>query len=194
MWLFGYGSLIFRPSFTFVERREAWINGWERRFFQGSPDHRGTPAAPGRVVTLLPVEGAWCAGVAYRLEAWEAARVLAEVDVREQAGFERCEVSLHAAPASTPFASGTVYVASATNAHYLGPASAELIAAHVARSAGPSGSNTDYVLRLAAALREMGASDPHVEEVAERLARVSIAGGEHAGGAGGPARGGVAPG
>jgi cation transport protein ChaC len=175
MWLFGYGSLIFRPSFTFLERRAAWIEGWERRLFQGSPDHRGTPEAPGRVVTLLPVPGAWCAGVAYRLDAVEGAKVLAEVDVREQAGFERVEVALHASPSPpssrAPFAVGVVYVASATNTHYLGPASADSIAAHVARSAGPSGSNTDYVVRLAAALRDMGAVDPHVEEIAERLAR-----------------------
>ena len=175
MWLFGYGSLIFRPSFTFLDRRAAWIEGWERRLFQGSPDHRGTPEAPGRVVTLLHAPGAWCAGVAYRLDALEAAKVLAEVDVREQAGFERVEVALHESPSPSerPFAVGIVYVASPTNAHYLGPASADRIAAHVARSVGPSGSNTDYVVRLAAALRDMGEVDPHVEEIAERLMRTA---------------------
>jgi len=69
MWIFAYGSLIFRPAFPFVERRRAFVRGWMRRFWQGSPDHRGVPDAPGRVVTLLPSEAETCGGCAYRIEA-----------------------------------------------------------------------------------------------------------------------------
>ena len=47
VWLFGYGSLIYKADFPYIERRPASIEGWTRRFWQGSHEHRGTPMAPG---------------------------------------------------------------------------------------------------------------------------------------------------
>ncbi len=67
VWLFGYGSLIWKADFPFLERRPAHIHGWARRFWQGSHDHRGTPEAPGRVATLVREPGAVCHGMAYRI-------------------------------------------------------------------------------------------------------------------------------
>src|SRR5689334_7046687 len=63
--VFAYGSLIFRPSRFFGEPRPAVVRGYRRAFRQASPDHRGTPEHPGRVVTLIRDEAATCAGVVY---------------------------------------------------------------------------------------------------------------------------------
>lgn len=90
MWIFAYGSLIFRPSFEYLERRRAFLPDYVRRFWQGSPDHRGIPEAPGRVATLVPAaqdKKEWCGSCVYRLDPQHSENILAELDIREQAGF-----------------------------------------------------------------------------------------------------------
>lgn len=165
-WLFGYGSLIWRPDFPFLERTPARINGWARRFWQGSHDHRGVPHAPGRVVTLVPMTDAVCAGVGYLIDE----DVFAHLDEREKNGYERHEVTLELEPKGA--APGVVYIAPQGNHAFLGPAPPQEMVAHIQRSAGPSGRNRDYVLELAAALRELGAHDEHVFDLERRLLRM----------------------
>jgi cation transport regulator ChaC len=169
IWIFGYGSLVWRPAFPHEERRAAWIDGFVRRFWQGSTDHRGVPGAPGRVVTLVPESGARCWGMAYRVHSDQVAMVLETLDIREQGGYERLELPVHfdppAGPAATPHVCGLSWVATPANHNYLGPATTGAIAGQVRRSHGPSGPNPEYVLRLAEALRELGADDPHVYEL-----------------------------
>lgn len=167
MWIFGYGSLIFRPSFPYEERREAWLRDWARRFWQGSTDHRGVPQAPGRVVTLVPEPGARCWGMAYRIAAERVEEVLTHLDFREQGGYARHMLRLETR--ELPIAEALVYVAGPTNAHYVGPATVEEIAAVVRSAHGPSGSNRDYVQRLAEALAQAGEDDAHVTELARLL-------------------------
>ena len=95
MWIFGYGSLIWRPSFPFVDRQAAWIEGWTRRFYQASTDHRGVPEAPGRVVTLLEAPGERCWGMAYQLPVDQLDEILDHLDYREKGGYTRHTVKLH---------------------------------------------------------------------------------------------------
>lgn len=171
-WVFGYGSLIWRPSFPFVARRRAVLEHFARRLWQGSTDHRGVPGAPGRVVTLIAAPSERCVGVAYAIAADALDDVLQHLDHREKGGYTRHEVSLAlsaetAAPAEN--VPGVVYRAVPDNDEWLGDASAASIAAQVAAAHGPSGSNREYVLRLADALRALDAADPHIESIAARL-------------------------
>ncbi len=170
-WIFGYGSLIWRPDFEFSQRVRGFIRGWSRRFWQGSPDHRGVPEAPGRVVTLVPEAEATCWGVAYRLAEQTALPTLAQLDLREREGYERHTVEFNAVDRTAREGSwpALVYVAREGNRHYLGPAPLAVIVEQVRRAAGPSGANSAYVLELEAALGALDASDPHVSEIAEAL-------------------------
>jgi cation transport regulator ChaC len=160
-WVFGYGSLVWRPDFPFEERRPGWVSGWTRRFWQASTDHRGTPAAPGRVVTLVEAAGMRCWGMAYRISAEVREAVFAHLDHREKGGYERHAVAIHSDTGQAAV-QGVVYLATAENPHYLGDAPLASIAAQIAVSHGPSGPNSEYLLRLAATLRDHGEHDEHV--------------------------------
>ncbi len=122
-WLYGYGSLIWQPPSGLAGREPVFVRGWSRRFWQGSPDHRGTPAAPGRVVTLVPDEGAICWGVAYSLGAVDADALLASLDVREAGGYTRTDLEVHADDPSQVPRRAITYIGTDTNSSYLGPAS-----------------------------------------------------------------------
>ncbi len=169
-WIFGYGSLVWRPAFDHVEQAPGFLRGFARRLWQGSPDHRGVPNAPGRVVTLVPEADAVCWGMGYRVEpgAWE--EVLRALDERESGGFERLCLELDFGTAGRPPVRALVYVAPSGNPNFLGPAALDEMASQILRARGKSGSNAEYVLRLASALRELDAEDEHVFAVASRLA------------------------
>lgn len=163
VWLFGYGSLIFKADFPYLERRPASIRGWARRFWQGSHDHRGTPAAPGRVATLVPQAGALCDGMAYLI----TPPVFGHLDQREKNGYLRCVTAIQFDDGSQ--AEGLIYIASEHNPAWLGPASEREIGRQIAAAAGPSGRNRDYLLALAAALRALGKDDPHIFAIERHL-------------------------
>jgi len=169
-WVFGYGSLVWRPAFAFLERVPGYIRGWERRYWQGSTDHRGVPEAPGRVVTLISAPRSECWGIAYRVapDAWE--HVASALDHRERGGFDRKRVTVEFREPDRRAVRALVYVATERNPNYLGPASDVEIAAQIRNAHGPSGPNREYALELAAALRSIGAADDHVFAIADLLA------------------------
>ena len=165
VWLFGYGSLIFKADFPFIERRPASIRGWTRRFWQGSHDHRGTETAPGRVLTLVRDADAACAGMAYLI----TPQAFAHLDQREKNGYLRLAIGIDFDGGGS--AEGLAYIATADNAAFLGEAAERDIARQIAAASGPSGHNRDYLLALADALRGLGKDDAHVFAIERHLAQ-----------------------
>ncbi len=163
LWLFGYGSLIFKADFPYLDKTPAHIRGWTRRFWQGSHDHRGTHEAPGRVATLIEQAGALCHGVAYHI----TPDVFDHLDYREMNGYLRFTTTLTFQ--DRPAADGLVYIATEENTAFLGAAPERDIAAYIQHKEGPSGRNADYLKDLAAALRALGAHDDHVFEIEGHL-------------------------
>ncbi|MEE2654930.1 MAG: gamma-glutamylcyclotransferase [Pseudomonadota bacterium] len=173
IWIFGYGSLIWRPNFDFLEKRPAVINGWVRRFWQGSTDHRGVPGQAGRVVTLDEEPNGDCWGVAYRISSANREKVLSSLDIREKGGYTLKNVKIYFSNSIKDWVRGVVYIGKPNNPDYLGPETSIRIAKQVIRSNGPSGPNDEYVYRLADALRAMGVDDQHVFEVEKFVRNLS---------------------
>jgi cation transport regulator ChaC len=170
LWIFGYGSLIWKPEIPFDLRLEGYIHGFQRRFYQGSTDHRGVPGAPGRVVTLLPQADAVCWGIAYRIPPERQAEVLQRLDHREKGGYDRIHTAFHAREAIVSKSiMVSLYHATPTNPNYLGPAPLKEMSRQIIQSVGPSGANTEYLLELAGALRRMNLEDRHVFALEERV-------------------------
>jgi len=170
VWIFAYGSLIWRPDFCYAERARGFVRGWSRRFWQGSTDHRGLPGAPGRVLTVTPEASGSCWGIAYRLDECTRDATLQALDERERGGYERYVVDFHcndgARGGSWP---ALMYVAGPDNPNYLGPAPLASIAEQVQRAHGPSGSNREYLLELHAMLLTLGIEDDHIQGLAALL-------------------------
>ncbi|XP_054788519.1 gamma-glutamylcyclotransferase 2-3 isoform X2 [Prosopis cineraria] len=176
MWVFGYGSLIWKAGFPFDESVVCFIRGYRRVFHQGSTDHRGTPEYPGRTVTLEPAEGEW--GVAYKIYKKEDQEIaFTYLEAREKQYDKKVYLDVFAElTATTPAISGVmVYIASPdkdVNTNYLGPASVEEIARQIIRAEGPSGPNTDYLFQLEKALLQIGCQDKHVMDLANEVRRI----------------------
>ncbi|KAL5421109.1 hypothetical protein PMIN06_006771 [Paraphaeosphaeria minitans] len=180
-WLFGYGSLIWKPPPHFDERVPGYIEGYVRRFWQASEDHRGTPEAPGRVVTLIdrahwdtltdahePTERVW--GAAYHIPRAKVAEVREYLDIREINGYSiQFTPFIPSSSPSTPMQT-LVYIGLPSNPQFLGPQDPDALAAHILKSRGPSGENRDYLFQLEEALGGLGsgAGDAHVSDLVER--------------------------
>ncbi len=159
VWLFAYGSLIFKVDFPYVESKVASIRGWSRRFWQGSHDHRGTEKNPGRVVTLIESPDAVCGGVAFLVDS----SVFSQLDMREKNGYLRFTTEI-------TFCDGThdkaiMYIATPDNEAYLGEASEYDIARQICCAKGASGQNCEYLIELARSLRKLGLHDRHIFDI-----------------------------
>ena len=162
---------MWRPGFAFEHRRVAAVRGWQRRFWQYSPDHRGIPEHPGLVVTLIEAVAATCHGIAYQPVETQRQQIMAELDVREQNGYDLVEVSVEFEDGEV--AEGVTYVASPSNPSFSGPLSNANIARRIVTAHGPSGSNREYLEALGHCLAEIGKSDEHVTRLCEVLAQQS---------------------
>jgi cation transport protein ChaC len=167
LWVFGYGSLMWRPGFEYLERQGALVHGWRRSLCIYSHVYRGTPERPGLVLGLD--RGGACHGVAFRVAAALRERTIDYLRRREQVTAVYLERNVLAHLADGTKANAVTYVADRRHGQYAGHLAREQLLRLVIQGAGQSGPNVDYVLNTEAHLRENGIRDPVLEWLAAQL-------------------------
>lgn len=167
-WVFGYGSLMWRPGFAHVSSEPALIRGYHRRLCVKSHVHRGTPLAPGLVLGLD--RGGSCSGLAYRVEAAMWDRTLAYLRAREQVTMVYREA---VRPVRLLRSGGVVealtYLVDRKHPQYAGSLSDDELLALIRQGQGISGRCVDYVVSALTHLRSMDIHDMRLETLSRYL-------------------------
>lgn len=182
--MFGYGSLMWRPGFDFVEQRPATLHGYHRSFCIYSHHHRGTRENPGLVLGLD--EGGSCVGSTFLIDGVDAAEVTAYLNERELIGYayvpRTLEVTLGGEDGpETSVISAYTFVADQSHDHYAGNLPVSDAASLIMKAQGVAGLNRDYLINTIRHLEQTGVDEPDLyallREVETRVGMIDLGGG-----------------
>ena len=169
LWVFGYGSLMWRPGFEFIEQVPARLIGEHRALCVYSFDHRGTPEKPGLVLGLD--RGGACRGIAFRVAAGLRDATVEYLRGREQTTHVYREVmrSVWLDNEARERVSALTYVVDRGHVQYAGRLSLAEQLRYVRQGHGQSGVNREYVLSTVAAIEAEGFRDAPLHQLAMML-------------------------
>lgn len=170
-WIFGYGSLMWHPGFSYSEKQLACIFGYHRSLCIYSCHYRGTPQQPGLVLGLS--RGGSCRGMAFHIPRKEAQQTYDYLVAREQINgvYRQRQVRIYLADGRN--VQSLVFVADCRHPQYAGPLACPDMARIVANARGKTGSNLDYVFNTLNHLRELNVRDHGLESLARHLCPVT---------------------
>jgi len=166
-WVFGYGSLMWRPGFDYVERQAATLHGRHRAFCIYSVHHRGRPDRPGLVLGLAP--GGSVRGAAYKVSDAQWSRTYAYLREREQPTETYVESTAAVRLADGRRLRALVFFSDRGHPQWAGDLGLEAQARLIAGARGLSGANIDYLRDLVGHLREDGAGERGMERLLARV-------------------------
>lgn len=166
-WVFGYGSLMWNPGFTYEERQGARLHGYRRALCISSTVYRGTEEKPGLVLGLE--RGGSCHGVAFRVAAKNHDVVMAYLRERELVTNVYKEKSVPLNLFDGRRLSAVTYVADPFHEQYICGLSATEAAHIIAQASGSSGPNEDYVVNTIEHLNNMDIRDQLLESIASEM-------------------------
>jgi glutathione-specific gamma-glutamylcyclotransferase len=165
--IFAYGSLIWRPGFTYLQKEKAIVQGYHRSLCIYSHVHRGTPERPGLVMGLDV--GGECEGVVYYVAQEDFAATHAYLQAREMINGVYEEKWLEVQCASGQRCHALVYCVVQNHPQYTGQLSLDKKLSLIKDSKGQSGHNPDYVQNTHQALCELGIKDEELAALCARL-------------------------
>ena len=167
VWVFGYGSLMWRPGFQYVHKEMARLYGYRRSLCVWCREHRGTANEPGLVFGLDA--GGSCSGIAYRVADRDKHGVLEYLYERELVNPVYVPKWLPVRLQHCRTVRALTFTTDRSREQYAGTLGAEQIAVVVRRAHGRSGHNLDYVTNTVAQLAELGIRDGQLMRVLELL-------------------------
>jgi cation transport protein ChaC len=173
-WVFGYGSLMWRPSFAFVERAPALLRGRRRAFCIYSVHHRGTADRPGLVLGLA--SGGAVRGAAYRVADVDWPETWAYLREREQPTETYVEARAQVRLAGGRIITAVTFLSDRAHPQWAGVLDPERQARLIAGARGLSGDNVDYLRDLVGHLRAEGIRDRAMERLLERVEHLESGG------------------
>jgi len=172
VWLFAYGSLLWKPACEVAESRRAIVYGWHRAFCIRIARFRGTPERNGLMMALD--RGGQCHGMIFRLPAAQLHESLdklfrREMVIKTSSNVPR-RVTAHTVDGHVR---GVAFVVDQQSPHYSGKLELEAVADVVSTAAGHWGSCAEYLRQTVAHLEELGIRDRNLWRlqamVAERI-------------------------
>lgn len=160
-WVFGYGSLMWRPGFPFAEMIPARLDGWRRDMCIQSIHYRGTPDVPGLVSGLTP--GGECLGRVYRIEPHHKAEVIDYLDERELVTDVYLPQHHDVALSDGRTVSARVYVADVEHDQFAGHWPVERKVSYLLQGTGSEGRSLEYLSNIVDQLSDLGISDESLE-------------------------------
>ncbi len=159
LWIFGYGSLMWRPGFEFEEAVAGRVEGWRRGFYIYSTHHRGTHARPGLVLALD--RGGTCTGIAFRVATYRVAETLAYLREREQINgvYREQRMAVRLDDGSHRHVEAIAYVAERRHPSYAGRLPLSTQARLIRAAAGVSGPNLHYLINTLRHLDTLGVQE-----------------------------------
>jgi cation transport protein ChaC len=169
LWVFGYGSLMWRPGFAYLERIPARLTGLHRALCVFSFVHRGTPERPGLVLGLD--RGGMCRGIAFRVAAAARGETIDYLRAREQVTSVYVETmrQIELEDQTRRWVRALCYVVDRSHVQYAGRLTLAESLHHVRQGHGRSGPNRDYVIETVRALEALGYREGELHLLAERL-------------------------
>jgi cation transport protein ChaC len=169
IWVFGYGSLIWKPGFDYAERILATLPRYHRSFCMASVEHRGTRDLPGLVLALDRAEGGVCEGVGYFVPPENAAQTLAYLRERELVTDAYLEVWEDITLSDGRAVRAVTYIIDPNHWQYVGALPLPTQAEMILRATGNMGPNTEYLHNTVEALRGLSLHDPDLETLDEMV-------------------------
>ncbi len=171
LWVFGYGSLMWRPGFEAAEARPALLHGWHRSFCVYSRHYRGTPERPGLVLGLN--RGGSCRGLALRVHAPQAEAVIDYLNERELVNYAYVARDVAVTLDDGRRVGCYTFVADPHHRLYAGDLGIEQTAAIVMEAEGRAGLNRDYLINTVRQLETHGFADRHLHALLRTVERMT---------------------